>query len=184
MAGGITLHLGDITQDTQADAIVNAANSSLLGGGGVDGAIHRAAGPGILEECRAHGGCATGHAKVTRAGRLAARYIVHAVGPVWRGGAGGEEELLASCYRRALQLAAAHECARVAFPAISTGAFGYPLADAARVALTTTMEALDAHAEVREARFWLYDQATLDVFSERLEKLADRSLSGGEPPTG
>jgi O-acetyl-ADP-ribose deacetylase (regulator of RNase III) len=177
VAGLITLHIGDITQDAHADAIVNAANSSLLGGGGVDGAIHRAAGPDILEDCRAHGGCATGDAKVTRAGRLPASYIIHAVGPVWRGGAVGEEELLASCYRRAVQLAAAHDCARVAFPAISTGAFGYPLADAARVALTSTRGALDAHADVQEARFWLYDQAALDVFARRLDQMADMFTS-------
>lgn len=170
MAGRITLHLGDITTDAEADAIVNAANSSLLGGGGVDGAIHRAAGPSILEECRAHRGCQTGDAKVTNAGRLAARCIIHTVGPVWHGGEDGEEELLASCYRRAVELAVAHGCARVACPAISTGAFGYPLVDAARVALATTREALDSHLEVHEVRFWLFDQATFDVFSRGLDR--------------
>jgi O-acetyl-ADP-ribose deacetylase len=169
--GLITLHVGDITADTDADAIVNAANPSLLGGGGVDGAIHRAAGPSILEECRAHGGCETGDAKITGAGRLAARHIIHTVGPVWRGGAAGEEELLGSCYIRALELAADHRCARVAFPAISTGAFGYPLADAARVALTVTRSALDAYPTVVEARFWLFDQRSFDVFSEHLDRL-------------
>ena len=169
MAGIITLHLGDITGDTHSQAIVNAANSRLLGGGGVDGAIHRAAGPGIIDECRLHAGCETGDAKVTSGGRLVAEYIIHAVGPVWRGGRNGEPELLASCYERAIELAGARGCARVAFPAISTGAFGFPLRDAARVALTTTRKALSAYPAVTEARFWLFDQHAYDVFSEQLE---------------
>lgn len=174
MTPRIEIVAGDITK-LDVDAIVNAANSSLLGGGGVDGAIHRAAGPEILEECRAHGGCATGDAKLTSAGRLAANYIIHAVGPVWRGGTSGEAALLASCYRRAVELAAVHGCARVAFPAISTGAFGYPLTEAASVALPSTRGALDVYAEVQEARFWLYDQATLDVFSRRLDRMTEGS---------
>jgi O-acetyl-ADP-ribose deacetylase (regulator of RNase III) len=171
MAGAVTLHLGDITKDPVADAIVNAANSSLLGGGGVDGAIHRAAGPEILNECRRHGGCETGDAKITSGGRLAAAHIIHAVGPVWRGGTDDEPALLASCYRRAIELAAAHGCARVAFPAISTGVYGYPLADGAHVALTATTAALSDYPAVQEARFWLFDEAAFDAFSEQLERL-------------
>lgn len=172
MTGVVTLHLGDITTDTRADAVVNAANRSLLGGGGVDGAIHRAAGPLLLDECRLLGGCETGDAKLTGAGRLPAKHIIHAVGPVWRGGARGEADLLASCYRRAIELAAAHDCRRVALPAISTGVFGYPLSQAARVALLAVSAALGEHAQVREARFWLFDQAAFDVFSGTLRHLA------------
>jgi O-acetyl-ADP-ribose deacetylase (regulator of RNase III) len=174
MSGIITLHLGDITGDAKADAIVNAANSSLLGGGGVDGAIHRAAGTEILHECRLHGGCRTGDAKVTSAGRLPMKHIIHAVGPVWRGGGHGEAELLARCHRRAIGLAAEHECARVAFPAISTGAFGYPFYEAAHVALEATTEALTAHPTVIEARFWLYEQEVYEAFERALELIRPR----------
>jgi O-acetyl-ADP-ribose deacetylase (regulator of RNase III) len=171
VAGAITLHLGDITGDASADAIVNAANPSLLGGGGVDGAIHRAAGPSLLEECRALGGCATGEAKVTGAGRLAARHVIHAVGPVWRGGGEHEPELLAACYAKAIELAAAHECARVALPAISTGVYGYPLDAAASVAILATRSALQRHEQVLEARFWLFEREALAAF--------EHVLSGG-----
>jgi O-acetyl-ADP-ribose deacetylase (regulator of RNase III) len=164
----ITLHQGDITRDSEADAIVNAANESLLGGGGVDGAIHRAAGPGLLEECRALRGCRTGDAKITGGYRLPARHVIHTVGPVWHGGNQGEPDLLASCHRRAIELAAEHGCARVAFPAISTGVYGYPVELAAPVAIAAVREAMDAHPEVTEARFWLFSRAAHDVFAEAL----------------
>lgn len=169
----LRLQLGDITK-VAADAIVNAANSSLLGGGGVDGAIHRAGGPSILEECRRIGGCPTGEARITGAGRLAARYVIHAVGPVWRGGGRGEAEQLASAYRWSLRLAEEHGLRSVAFPSVSTGAYGYPVAEAARVALKTVAAYLreaGASSPLREVVFVLFDERTLRAYEEALQEL-------------
>jgi O-acetyl-ADP-ribose deacetylase (regulator of RNase III) len=163
---------GDITE-LDVDAIVNAANSSLLGGGGVDGAIHRRAGPGLLEECRRLGGCATGEAKITNGHRLKARYVIHAVGPVWRGGGSGEAELLAGCYRRALELAEAHGISSIAFPAISTGIYGYPKEEAARVALTSVRETLTKAPSVQRVIFCCFDRETADIYRSLLRGLGE-----------
>ena len=161
---------GDITrQDTEA--IVNAANQSLLGGGGVDGAIHRAGGPKILEECRQLGGCPTGEARITTGGNLEARYVIHTVGPVYRDGLHREPELLASCYRESLKLASAKGLKSVAFPSISTGAYGYPLADAARVALKTVKTYLTEHPEIERVRFVLFGKAAYAAYEAALKEL-------------
>jgi O-acetyl-ADP-ribose deacetylase (regulator of RNase III) len=166
----IELVQGDITQQ-DTDAIVNAANTSLLGGGGVDGAIHRAGGPQILEECRKIGGCDTGDAVVTTGGNLPARHVIHTVGPVYRGGEQGEADLLASAYRRSLEVASESGLAAVAFPSISTGAYGYPIAEASRVALRTSIEYLHAHSDISLVRFVLFSDADLEVYKKALEEL-------------
>ena len=157
---------GDITR-IAADAIVNAANSSLLGGGGVDGAIHRAAGPELLAECRTLGRCPTGEARITRGYRLPASHVIHVVGPVWRGGDAGEPELLASCYRNAFALMVQHGLRTVAFPSISTGAYGYPIGEAAPVALRELRAALQQRPELERVTVVLFSDADLHVYQGR-----------------
>lgn len=158
---------GDIT--TQAvDAVVNAANGTLLGGGGVDGAIHRAAGPGLLEECRRLAGCPTGEARLTRGYRLRARYVIHTVGPVWSGGAQGEAALLQNCYSNTLRLAAQHGVRSIAFPCISTGAYGYPVAQAAQVALATVRDAVRSPTSLELILFVCFSAGDYEVYRRLL----------------
>jgi O-acetyl-ADP-ribose deacetylase (regulator of RNase III) len=163
------LVLDDITQQ-KADAIVNAANTTLLGGGGVDGAIHRAAGPKLLEECRKLGGCPTGEAKLTKGYRLQVKYVIHTVGPVWRGGRSGEDELLGSCYRNSLRLAEKNGIRTIAFPSISTGAYRYPIERASRVAVETVRDCLKEMKVIQRVVFVCFSQSDYEVYMNRLKE--------------
>ena len=165
----IELVQGDITQ-LKVDAIVNAANTSLLGGGGVDGAIHRAAGRGLLEECRTLGGCPTGEAKITKGYNLPAKWVIHTVGPVWHGGRHGEDELLASCYRNSLALAKKHGIRTIAFPAISTGVYSFPMDRAARIAVKEVAGFLEQNTSVEKVMLVCFDKFAHDVFAKALRE--------------
>ena len=163
----LSVYAGDITRLT-VDAIVNAANNSLLGGGGVDGAIHRAAGPELLEECRTLNGCSTGQAKVTKGYNLPAKYVIHTVGPVWHGGSHGEPELLADCYRNSLSLALKLGCKTVAFPAISTGVYHYPVEEATAIAINTVRAFLTEHPDGPEVTFVCFNPAAAAAYKKLL----------------
>ena len=171
MVAVIQAVLGDITT-LRVDAVVNAASSSLLGGGGVDGAIHRAAGPELVKECRRLGGCNVGDAKMTKGYRLPARHIIHTVGPVWQGGENGEPELLASCYRRSLELAAIGGLRSLAFPSISTGTYGYPIDRAAPLAISTVRSALRRHEAIETVIFCCHSSGDLQIYERELSRNA------------
>lgn len=161
---------GDLTKEN-VDAIVNAANSGLRGGGGVDGAIHRAGGPAIMEECRRLGGCETGDAKLTTGGKLPAKYVIHAVGPEYCDGAHGEPALLAGCYRRSIEIAAEHGLVSIAFPAISCGVYGYPLDQAADIAIRTVREGVESHPSIALVRFVLFTQDAYEAFAAAAKRI-------------
>ena len=172
----LALVRGDITRE-RVDAIANAANERLMGGGGVDGAIHRAGGPAIMAECSAirakQGGCPTGRAVITTGGNLPAKYVIHTVGPIWRGGIAGEPELLASCYRESLRLAVEHGIKTIAFPSISTGVYGYPIAQAAVIALNAVKQFLEEHDDLDDVRFVLFDDVTYDAYKNALADMGE-----------
>jgi O-acetyl-ADP-ribose deacetylase (regulator of RNase III) len=163
----LEIHKGDITK-LKVDAIVNAANTTLLGGGGVDGAIHRAAGKELLEECKTLGGCKTGEAKITNGYNLPASYVIHTVGPVWNGGKNNEDELLASCYRNSLKLAIENEIKSIAFPAISTGIYRFPLERATKIALDEVTKFLNENYEIEKVIFVTFDESTYNCYKEKL----------------
>lgn len=171
--GKIYIIQGDITK-VEADAIVNAANNTLLGGGGVDGAIHRAAGPELLEECRKLNGCETGQAKITKGYKLPAKYVIHTVGPIWRGGNRNEEQLLAACYRNSLQLAVDNGIKTIAFPSISTGAYRFPVNRAAKIAMQEISKFLEENDSIEKVTMVCFDEGTVDAYKEAFREIGGR----------
>ena len=171
MKGRIEIVEGDITKQ-KVDAIVNAANTSLLGGGGVDGAIHRAAGPELLEECRTLGGCPTGEAKITKGYKLPAKWVIHTVGPVWSGGGKNEDALLASCYRNSLKLALEHDIKTIAYPSISTGAYGFPMERATRIAINEVLDFLEREPAIDKVAFVCFGERAYNIYSKTFAEVS------------